>query len=333
MAAAAAAAAADQPAAAEAASHYRVVTRGVLRAGKAMDSAKVGELEVGDILTALERSLLVSDSGASGAAAAPPPVVRVRCEAGWTSEISGGGVRILQPMTAAEDAEQRQIETERRQQQQLQPEPVQETETEAEAVSASDGPGFSLGSSTAKIRLPAEMDELAQALAVAPHESRTKAQKRVIMAWMSSGCTWTEHRHPTALEREALLSCIGVREAPSGTILTREGEAPGATGAQHAVLFVVLVGELGLFMGNVPQKRIGPGMEIGEEALVMSDEDCVRPFTVKAIRPTIVVTVGPRREYMLAIAGATAAAAGFQDQDAAGKGSPGKSRFGRLFGR
>jgi hypothetical protein len=161
--------------------------------------------------------------------------------------------------------------------------------------------------------------------------SRTKDQRRIITGWLEKSCTWTEHRHPTSLERDALLNCIGVREAPTGTVLTREGETPGAN---NSLLFVVLLGELGLFMGNVPQKRIGPGMEVGEEALVMSDEDCVRPFTVKAIRPTVVITVGPRREYMLAVAGATAAAAGFKEsKHGDDKWSPGKSRFGRLFGR
>jgi hypothetical protein len=166
---------------------------------------------------------------------------------------------------------------------------------------------------------------------VAP-ESRAKAQKRIITSWLEKDCAWTEHRHPTALERDALLKCIGVREAPTGTVLTREGETPGAN---NSLLFVVLMGELGLFMGlGLPQKRIGPGMEVGEEALVMSDEDCVRPFTVKAIRPTVVMTVGPRREYMLAVAGATAAAAGFKEpKHGDDKGSAGKSRFGRLFGR
>ena len=234
---------------AQVATRYRVVTRAVLRSGRAMDSAKVGELEVGEVLAALERSVL--PSGGSS-------VVRVRCEAGWASEISSSGVRILSPMTAAEEKQQLQTEKQRQE--------AAVAEAEAAAM-ASQGPGYALGSSASTVRLPGDLADLAQALAVAP-DSRTKPQRRCITSWLEKDCVWMEHRHPTALERDALLSCIGVREAPTGTVLTREGETPGS---RNAFLYVVLVGELGLFMGNVPQKRIGPGMEVGEEALVMSD--------------------------------------------------------------
>ena len=195
------------------ASRYRVVTRGVLRSGREMDSAKVGELEVGDVLAALERSVLLSGESS---------VVRVRCEAGWTSEISSSGVRILEAMTPAE--EQRQIEIEKQQREAA----VAVAEPEAEATtSASRPPGYALGSSSSTVRLPADIVDLAHALAVVP-ASRTKDQRRIITGWLEKSCTWTEHRHPTSLERDALLNCIGVREAPTGTVLTREGETPGA---------------------------------------------------------------------------------------------------------
>ena len=321
QAAPAAATAIDAAASAAAMAGYRVVTRGVLRAGVTMDSAKVGELEVGDVLRVLETSVL--ENG----------VLRVRCEAGWTSEASGSGVRILEPMTA----------------QQLEGEDAKKKEQRAVAVTAAAAaaemdlsggsspgpqpPGYSFGSSG--VRVSADLEPLALALAASPAESRSQPQQKLILNWLST-CTWTEHRHPTAGERQALLSCISIREAPTGTVLCREGEAPGAAGAQNALLFVVLLGELGLFMGNVPQKRIGPGMEIGEEALVMSDEDCVRPFTVKSLRPTVVVTVGPRKDYMVAIAAAAAAAAaGFQEERPAPSPGGGKGRFGlsKMFGR
>jgi hypothetical protein len=80
---------------------YRVLQRSVIRAGFDMSSARVGELEVGQVLEVVEARQM------------PTGVNRVHfryrgqaATAGWTSEKSGGGVAILQALEsgAAEPA-------------------------------------------------------------------------------------------------------------------------------------------------------------------------------------------------------------------------------------
>ena len=65
---------------------YRVLNKALVRSGVEADSPKVGPVEVGEILIALNTA--TNSSGAQ----------RVQFERGWVSVVAGNGATILEPL-------------------------------------------------------------------------------------------------------------------------------------------------------------------------------------------------------------------------------------------